>query len=660
MFFFNRFDSKVLCWAVLFSAMTASCAVQTEPTTLGERSARAAVDKAALLGGQEEIVKPVSLYEAIARAVKYNSDQKVALMEQAVAYGVADSAGMDMLPQLAAGGGFSARSNRLAVSAKSAADGSQTLENSYIEDKTVRGANLQIVYNVLDFGISYVSAKQASDRRYVSEEIRRKSIQQIVHEMRTVFWKAAAAQRVSQDLAVLIGAVRDELVRVNVGDPAEKTADQLKEQKKLLNALQSLSEMRNDILTAKAQLAALMNLPPSTDFSLDIPVDMDKPHIVKDLGQIDLEQFALVNRPELRINDYEARIAAAEAKKEILRLFPGIEFSAGVNYNSNSYLKNKNWADAGIGVTWNLMNLFSRPQAIKVAKSKEELERMRRLAMTMAVMSQVNIAYLQLRQNAEAFEIADSLDKVNDGLWQKSFEDKNQTGKQRRETLIVAVERLVAHLKRDFAYADYKGAESALFVALGVDPLPRFPAKAGIFAIAETLQDNLSRNAPRGFKDVSYDRPPSDKPHLTVLRPDQRAKLLEWSGLRRVGKNGTSSLAGRAVNDPVVLNKTAEKAKTSGDAAVVASVVPVARPAAEAGFKLLQLSSFEKLGGARAYWRELVAADAGLAVYSPIYREVSVNGTKRFRTFVADTEVRLKELCARLAAELKSCLIVGR
>lgn len=645
----------------LFSLTIASCAVQTEPTTLGERSARADVDKAALFGGQEEIIKPVTLYEAIARAVKYNSEQRAALMEQAVAYGIADSATMDLLPKLAASGGFSTRSDRLAVSAKSVRTGQQTLEESYIEDKSVRGADLQVVYNVLDFGISYVSAKQASDRRFVSEELRRKSIQHVVHDVRTAFWKAAAAQRIEEDLNVLTTAVQEELVRVNTGNASDKTLDQLGEQKRLLTALRSLMDLRRDILTAKANLAVLMNLPPNTDFSLDIPVEMDTPRVVKDFGQIDLEHFALVNRPELRVGDYEARIAAMEAQKEFLRMFPGIEFNAGLNYNSNSYLKNKNWADAGVGVTWNLMNLFSRPQAIQLAKDKAELERLRRVALTMAVMSQVNVSYLQLRQSAEMFDVVNSLDKVNDNMWQKTFAEKTKTVKERREALISAVDRLVSHLKRDFAFAEYKGAESNLFVALGVDPLPRFTPQASVRSIAETLEDNLSRNAPRGFKEVSYDRPPSDKAHLTALSPDQKAKFLEWTSLRRMNRNG-APLADRDLNNPVLLGGVSGKSSAgAADGALVAAAGTSAarKKVAPSEMKLLQLSSFERLDRAQIYWQELVAADPALGAYSPIYREVNVPGMgMRFRTFISDTEGRLKAVCQRLAVELKSCLIV--
>ncbi len=653
------FENKILkSFAFSFSlmALTTSCAVQTEPTTLGERSARAAVDKAALFGGQEEIIKPVTLYEAMARAIKYNSDQRVALMEQAVAYGIADTATIDLLPEIAARGGFSTRSEKLAVSAEDVRTGRQTLRDSYVEDRTVRGAQLNMVYNVLDFGISYVNAKQASDRRYISEELRRKSVHQVVRDVRVAFWKAAAAQRVVQDLAVLIGTVQDELVRVNAGK--EKTREQLEEQKKLLTALKNLTALRSDILTAKAELGTLMNLPPNTDFTLDIPTEMDQVKIVKDFGQIDLLHFALVNRPELRIGDYEARVAKAEAQKEILRLFPGIEFDAAVNYNSNSYLKNRNWANAGIGVTWNLMKLFTQPKAIRLAKDREELERLRRLAMTMAVTSQVNIASLQLRQAAETFEIADSLDKVDQNLWQKAFDGENATPQEQRKTLMIAVERLISHLKRDFAYAEYKGAESNLFVALGVDPLPRFPVQANIQSIAGRLEDNLSRNAPHGFKDVSYDRPPSDKAHLTALSSDQRAKLLEWSNLRRAGTENT--FAGRAVNDPVVLKGgvAIEKQPKAVKTPEVKLLTGKNAKTNKGELRLLQISSFEKLEGAQNYWRDLSVGNANLKQYSPIFREVNVAGMgMRFRTFIADAEENLRTICKQLAEELKSCLI---
>ena len=82
-----------------------------------------------------------------------------------------------------------------------------------------------------------------------------------------------------------------------------------------------------------------------------------------------------------------------------------------------------------------------------------------------------------------------------------------------------------------------------------------------------------------------------------------------------------------------------------------------ARPAANAPVQMLQLSSFETLPAAQSYWAELSAKDAELALYAPIYREVALNGKRRYRTYIADTAQRLRRFCVRLAEDLKSCLI---
>lgn len=615
---------KTLGFVLIAFGLTA-CSVGTSPTDIAERAARADVDKAALFGGQEEVTKPITLYEAIARAVKYNARQRVDAMEQAIVAGISDSATMDMLPQLAASGGFATRSKRLAVSAKDANGG----ESLIVSDKNPREADLQMVFNVLDFGISYVNAKQASDRRFIAEEARRKSLQRLVHDVRTAYWRAAAAQRAAEDVNALTQALEQETVRTSLSG---NTVNDLAEQRKLLQALQKLNGLKKEVLTSKAELAALMNLPPETAFTLDVPKAMDTPRVVRDFGQIDLEHFALVNRPELRIGDYQARIAEREAKKEILRIFPGIEFSAGLNYDSNSYMKSKNWADAGIGVTWNLLGLFSRPQAIRTAKDKKTLELLRRQALTVAVISQVNVSYLQLRQAADAFGVTDSLGVVTDKLWQKTFAEKTQTVEERRAAVLQAVEVLTTHLERDLAFADYKAAESDLFMALGVDPLPSFSMKATVASMADVLETNLSRNAPQGFKEVSYDYPPSVMARTSAISADERAKILEWTDLKRTPQPSDMPL--------VPAPKKAVPAKKAAD--------PV---------KVLQLSSFETLPAAQSYWAELGEKDAALAAYAPIYREVVVNGKPRYRTFVADTETRLRQICTRLAEDLRSCLI---
>src|SRR5690606_32784831 len=106
----------------------------------------------------------------------------------------------------------------------------------------------------------------------------------------------------------------------------------------------------------------------------------------------ELEREALATRPELREQDYQARISAAETRKAMLRLLPGLEFSAGGHYDSNSFLVNQSWADYGVKITWNLFNVLSAPASINVSKAGEQVAEARRQAMSMAILAQLYVA----------------------------------------------------------------------------------------------------------------------------------------------------------------------------------------------------------------------------------------------------------------------------
>ena len=611
-----------------------SCSVLTTPTNSADRAARAQTDRERLFKNQEPVQGPLTLYDAIARAIKYNSSQKVARMEQSLSEELSQSVTYDMLPSLAASGGFTSHNRKQGFYGEAVKGGSRSTQDAYFIDQNVGTADLQVVFNVLDFGVSYVGAQQASDKKFAAQEAFRKSVQHIVHDVRTAFWRAAAAQRVSKDLDALTKAVEEEVVRLDIPDNADSSLPELKERRDMLAVLKELTALRKQILTAKADLAFLMNLAPNAEFSLEIPPETDL-YVAKDLTGLDLEHFALVNRPELRISDYEARILKAEAKKEFLRYFPGLEFSAGVEYDSNSYLYNQSWATAGVRVTWNLMSLFSRPQAIRLAEQKGDLEEARRIAMTMAVISQVRVSTLELMQAAKTYDVAASLDSVNAYVWTKSFKTKN--AKERRASLQEAARRLKSRLERDFAFADYKNAESTLLLALGVDPLPRFSVNASVATISNALEDNLSRQAPAPFKDVSYDSLAENKMEST-LGVRQRAQIEEWS------KKVPQDVVEKPKDAPLAKKKKTAKKKT-----------------ASAALKQLQISSFAKLTDAQNYYKEISEKFPVLKTRVPVYKEVGVpRYGLRVRTYLTDTELNLQTLCNLLANEIKSCLITNK
>lgn len=148
-----------------------------------------------------------------------------------------------------------------------------------------------------------------------------------------------------------------------------------------------MEEQRRALSLAKTELAALVNLPLNTHFALAPEDGYVVPLFKADFAK--LEQQALASRPELLEQDYQVRISAAETRKAMLRLLPGLEFSVGGHYDSNSFLVNQSWADYGVKVTWNLFNVLGAPAAIKVAEAGEDVAVARRQAMSMAVLAQV-------------------------------------------------------------------------------------------------------------------------------------------------------------------------------------------------------------------------------------------------------------------------------
>ena len=85
-----------------------------------------------------------------------------------------------------------------------------------------------------------------------------------------------------------------------------------------------------------------MNTRPDAGFSL-APAPSDSAPATLDIPADRMVHLALMNRPELREQAYDARINEKEATAALLELLPGIDLSAGVNANSNSYLMNKTW-----------------------------------------------------------------------------------------------------------------------------------------------------------------------------------------------------------------------------------------------------------------------------------------------------------------------------
>ncbi|TYL40952.1 TolC family protein [Dickeya sp. ws52] len=473
----------------LACALLAGCAVTPEPMTAQEQVAQAMSDRSRMFADQEPVRGTVTLEEAIARALKYNLSQRVALMEQAMEDDLRDVARLDMLPKLAARAGLQTRDNVAASSSQSITTGRQSLEASTSQDQNSRNGDLTLSWNVLDFGISYVNARMQANKTLAAEERRRKVVADITRQVRTAYWEAATAQRLKPEVTRALSEARQSLeyARQTERERLLAPVEALRFQKNMLEMVRQLEVVDSDLALAKSRLAALMNLPPASDFSLVVPDEnsLNTPKMRYTLGE--LENVSMVRRPEIREESYQARNAVLETRRSLLRLLPGVNLFAGINGDSNSYLVNHSWASAGVQVSGNLLNVFAWSSVKRAGESAQALAESRRQAMRMAVLAQVNIAWQEYQSSVQMFNRYQELARIQQGIYRQTALNYHNQAATQMEQVRVSTETILTTRARDRSYAAMQNALGSIYQASGLDMLPDRVGDTSLAALSHTI-----------------------------------------------------------------------------------------------------------------------------------------------------------------------------
>lgn len=445
--------------ALVLGGFLAGCAVKPQPLTLEDRNQQIVLDLADLFATQPPLKGPITIHQAMARALHYNLAHRLKVMEEVLAKGLNRVTSQKLLPRVVAEAGYTSQ------------DRLSTLPGQL---STTTGS-LGITWNVLDFGVSYLNAHQQADRTLIAEQIRRKAAHVLIREVRTTFWQAIAAQRFKKMAIPLMkklkGALESayELEKERIDPPMQALDFQVT----LLETLQKLQQLEQDIADARIKLAGLMGFDPNHSFELLEPEETNLIENVTIPSIEVLEQYALRHRPELWERDYRRRIKSYETKKALLRLLPGLEFSQSRKYDTTETNANSVWAAFGIKLTWNLLNLIHAPDTIALAKDEERMEDFRRLALNMSVLAQVHIARRRLAQSHESFFTVSRLSQVKERLYQHSKAEQQAETLNELQLISREGDRVLFMARRDLAYAQWQNALGIFFSSLGVDMLPK-------------------------------------------------------------------------------------------------------------------------------------------------------------------------------------------
>ncbi|MGB8545757.1 MAG: TolC family protein, partial [Azonexus sp.] len=458
--------------AVLLSA----CGSLTPtPYTKGEIKDRIANDRQKMFADQEPVTGPITFHEAAARALKYNLDYRLKLMESALSRSLYDVSKFDMLPRLVANAGYAGRSNTAGGISEGIdintgrPDGTVSLRPSTATEDNRRLAGLTLSWNVLDFGVSYYRAQQKADQILMAEERRRKVVQNVLQDVRNSYWRAVGAQRLIGEVNILIDRTGKAL------EAAKKAEDQgllprlqaLSYQRALLDAVSLMNLRRQDLELARAELAALMSLPPGTPMPL---ADSEDPIVSTLPADTEaLERMALERRPEIMEEWYRKRVTATDIKIAKAQVWPNLSLEAGPLYDSNKYLYNNNWAEVGLRLSLNLIKLLQWPALDQAQADQEQTDDTRRMGLSMAILTQVHVGKQRYELSLSELKFAEEIMRVDGRLLEYAKAAASTSVDSELEVIRAEARSLLARYQRQAAYSNAQAAWGRLYNSVGLD-----------------------------------------------------------------------------------------------------------------------------------------------------------------------------------------------
>lgn len=414
------------------------------------------------------IPRRLSLNEIIHIALERNFDLAAKEKEFNIQYQFALRDHFKMLPQLIARGELSQRNNQLIVSSQSTDPSIPPAPPSISTEPHVIRYELDLVLNLLDFGLSYFKARVESTRAFIMALEYQRLTQTLVLEIHKQYWKAAVAKLAMDESHCILDKAKTLQYKIadQITDRDLSKSKGLKFTSDLINLQIQFSGFESDYYKAMTELSVLMGLPSSACFELD--EDLNRLNAIELEDICVLETIALQNRPELYVKDAEERISEDEIRYAFLQMLPGIELFAGDYFDANKFFTYHHWIVAGARATWNLFAFPSQYFNNQGYLKRKELARIQRLALSIGVLSQVRLAYILYKENYDQYNLVNSLEITNQKLLASIEAEFNQGAVSESEVIFVTSQALFSKINALKSYGDLQISLEQLNYSIGL------------------------------------------------------------------------------------------------------------------------------------------------------------------------------------------------
>ncbi len=490
--------STNFCAVFFIGILLTGCNLNPVPISDDERLSVMMKDQEEMYAKQEPISGPLTFYDALARALKYNYDHRLTMMEAVLQDTQLEVATLNMLPKLTANAGYAFRDRKLGSSSEDYYSGQRSFRGAgqsgfaTSQDASRGIADITFAWNILDFGVSYFQAKQQADRILIAQERRRKVVNNLIKEVLQAYWTANIADRLLPTLEpVLVEAEHAlQVSRTIEGDRLQPVISVLEYQRSLLRIIDQLRKLKADLSMAKPKLAGLINAPLHANLNLALPMKTPEPPELK-VSSAELENIGLFYRGDLREEIYQERISRADVWKEMLKVLPGVTIPVGMNWDSNSFLVEQLWFEAGARTTFNLVNLIAAPKMWKSAETQVEVARTRRKALSIAALVQINLGYQQYLKAVDSYKNSKELNKVDEGIYQAMANNAASDAGSELERIHAATAALASQLEMEQGLADIYAALGNIYASTGLDPVTGGIEHVTVRALAVKLEKTL-------------------------------------------------------------------------------------------------------------------------------------------------------------------------
>lgn len=384
--------------------------------------------------------EPVSLAVAVEMALHYNLDSNIKEMEQAIKAEEATGAKLSLLPSMTLDFKRSRRSNERAAKSTSFKTKRESVEPSLSSSRINKTYNGTMAWNLLDFGLSFVRARQAEHQMLDSHMQYLRARQRLCLEVSEKYWRlviASQAIKNAEDLIEKIKLRRKQIERhVATGNLNEMPG--LEKQKSLAQTQIQLGQYKRDYAKAYIEFGKQIGMVPGASYSIVLP-NVNEVLGAFDYNIKDLEVEALQNRPELIGLCHKEQVQLDEVRATILKMFPNVNLFAAREHDANPFLTHGTWHTLGLSATMNLLSLPQRWKKKRAEHQRVEVIRYKRMAMAVAIVTQVHLTVADLK--AAALECREVLEL--DGLQKRLLEATEKLGKRQEVDAGLILERKI-------------------------------------------------------------------------------------------------------------------------------------------------------------------------------------------------------------------------